>query len=223
MYPASKASKYETKFMVDGWGGVAKKRELFKPGSALARYFCRYKPLLVQINDFVFCHGGLVPSMLQPGDTIESLNQTWTAYLSGRLPTVPEQIVQVYWNRDLSQPSASSPAKNAECVAMVESVFRHLRIPRDSGGIVVAHTPQQSIPFYCQGKVWRVDVALSEAFGRRTTPIEILRIRFQASDWAGKTAVQIIKGLQGDAQARVEIHNYVRGNLTWVERLATIE
>lgn len=221
MYPARQASKYETDFMVQGWGGLAAKRRLFKPGSALARYFSRHKPLLLQINDFIFCHGGLVPSMLQPGDSVHSLNRIWNEYLSGQRADVPANIAQVYWNRDLSLPAAGSASSNSACVALVNDLFDRLQIPRDSGGIVVAHTVQKNIPLYCEGKVWRVDVALSEAFGRRSSPIEILRVRFGASDWAGSTVVQIVKGLQDKSHARVEIHNFVRGNLTWIERIAT--
>jgi hypothetical protein len=221
--PSTRVTKYETSFLTQGWGGIAAKRRWFQPNSQLAKFFCLFKPLIVTVNDYIFCHGGLVPSMFQPGDSIASLNQQWTSFLSGRTPDVPERIREVYWNRDLSLPKATSRSANDSCVLLVNALFDRLQIPRQTGGIVVAHTVQQDgIPIYCAGKVWRVDVALSEAFGRRVSPIEILRIRFNARDWSRKTVVQVIKGLQSKRRTQREIHNFVRGDLTWVETQTTL-
>ena len=211
MFPADKASKYETDFLVNAWGGVVSKRRLFSPSSPLAKYFYAYKPLLVRIGDFVFCHGGLVPSMIQEGETILSMNETWQSFLLGQISSVPDNIVQVYWNRDLSLPMSEQASK--ACVKTINELIDRLGIPRETGGIVVAHTVQKNIPLYCEGKVWRIDVGLSEAFGRRSEPIEILRVIFSETP-----TVQVIRGLQNEA--RVEIRNFEHGKITWTDRIA---
>jgi hypothetical protein len=220
--------EYETELLVQGWGGVKEKRRLFTPGSELATYFAKFKPVIVQVNDFIFCHGGIVPDMIEPSDTIRSMNKIWRDFLTGKITRLPDRIQQIYWNRDLSLPDPKDTEANKECVLLVGEVFRKLHIPTDGGGIVVAHTVQdKGIPFYCDGKVWRVDVALSEAFGRRNKPIEVLKIIFNVCDWSGKTVVQIIKGLQDKSakttRSSTEIHNFVGGDLTWVDKISRVQ
>ena len=35
--------------------------------------------------------------------------------------------------------------------------------------MVVGHTPQDKINSKCNNRIWRIDTAMSEAFGKRTT------------------------------------------------------
>ncbi len=121
--PQAEIDKYETEFLVQGWGGVKAKRKLFQPKSSLAKYFAKYKPLIVQVNDFLFCHGGIVPDMLEPSDTVRSMNATWRNYLLGKITRIPDRLRDIYWNRDLSLPSPDNLQKSAECVNLVAKVF----------------------------------------------------------------------------------------------------
>ena len=220
----SHADVYETELLVGGWGGVSQKRLLFRPMSALAVYFAHYKPIVLRVNDFLFCHGGIVPEMLEPLDTVASMNTAWRGFLRSGAP-LPRRIQEIYWNRDLSLPDVHDAKTNQQCFSTVEKVFQKLKIAT-CGGIVVAHTVQaDGIPLYCRGKVWRVDVALSEAFGRRMRPIEVLLIKFNHHNWdVPTTIVQIIKGLQYSdrnvERSTTEIHNYIDGVLQWVDKIS---
>jgi hypothetical protein len=210
-------------FHVDGWGGLKTKRALFTPKSDLAKYFAYFKPVIVRVNDFLFCHGGLVSTN---GMSIEKMNATWRAFLFGEIPELPKAIMDIYWNRDLSLPSPNDEAANAKCVRTMQKLFSDLNLGQ-KGGIVVSHTVQQrGIPFYCKGKVWRIDVALSEAFGRRGAPIEVLRICFNSREWSGQTVVQIVKGMQNKSakttRSTVEVQSFVGGDLTWVEKTSKV-
>jgi len=210
-------------FHVNGWGGLKNKRDLFTPGSDLARYFAAFKPVIVRVNDFLFCHGGLVST---GGRTIEDMNAVWRQFLLGKITTLPENIMELYWNRDLSLPKATNTQESKKCVQTMNRIFSDLNMGID-GGIVISHTVQENgIPFYCDGKVWRIDVGLSEAFGRRSSPIEVLKICFNSRDWSGKTVVQVIKGMQNKSKkttrSTTEIRNFVGGDITWVEKISKV-
>lgn len=215
--------KYEGEFHVGGWGGLAMKRRLFEQKSDLARYFAIFKPVVVQINNFLFCHGGIVKNS---GMTIAQINETWRKYLLGDIPSLPDTITDVYWNRELSEPDARDSKASATCAKNLNKLFKELNLG-ENGGIVISHTTQPGgIPLYCKGKVWRIDVALSEAFGRRSSPIEVLKICFNVQEWSGKTIVQIIRGVQGKSlntmRQTTEVKNFVDGELTWVDKLSKV-
>ena len=53
-----------------------------------------------------------------------------------------------------------------------------LDMDTSKGGLVVGHTPQSSINSRCNNKIWRIDTAMSEAFGKRNNDarIQVLEI-----------------------------------------------
>ena len=54
------------------------------------------------------------------------------------------------------------------CMQQLNQLFSHLKLQLKYGGIVIGHTVQDTIRPYCNGHVWRIDLALSEAFGPPT-------------------------------------------------------
>ena len=155
-----------------------------------------------------------MPGMLESGDTIQSLNAAWVAYLlNEHTGTLAPRLQAIYWNRDLSMPTPS-PSNNQACAQTVRKVLLALGLNPEQGGIVVGHTVQVGgIPIFCEGLVWRVDVGLSEAFGRRRAPIEVLRITLHSSPPDRKPTVQIMQGLIGNATYRGSAYTYADGKL----------
>jgi hypothetical protein len=209
---------------VNGWGGLFNKRKWFRPKSKLARYFAAFKPVIVQINGFLFCHGGIDSSQSL---SVLKTNTLWKQYLLGKLQHLPEAVIDIYWNRRFSQPNPKIHHENLTCRQDMKKIIEKYNLGQD-GGLVISHTVQSNgIPFFCDGRVWRIDVALSEAFGRRTTPMEVLRLYFNSTKWSGKTLVQVIRGMKKQSKntkrSTTEIRNFIGGDLTWVDKISRVE
>ena len=173
------ADTYETELLSKGWGGsVATKREMFKPGTNLAMYFGRFKPILLRVNSFLFCHGGVRADMFAESkkNSLKWVHSDWVAFLSGKQPTDP-QFWQIVWDRSLSLPDSKDSVASRLCRRQVGKVFKLLGIDPAKGGIVVGHTVQKEITNFCQDKVFRIDVGLSEAFGENR-PLSCLALDF---------------------------------------------
>ncbi|GMH61156.1 hypothetical protein TrST_g393 [Triparma strigata] len=70
----------------------------------------------------------------------------------------PEKASPV-WMRDYSSPADSAPG-NKSADALVARALE--MIGKDAARMVVGHTPQRKINSACKGKVWRIDVGMSE-------------------------------------------------------------
>ena len=155
-----------------GWG--LRREELFRPGAPMGLYLSRFCPVAVRVGDFICVHGDV------PEDP-EGATQRMREALAGlRSPSGPE--LQSLFSRRLSVPAPT--ARNSDtCEAALRKDFARIGLPWKTGGIVVSHTVQDGgIPEFCKGKVWRLDLGMSEAFGPGDT-IGALRVRF---GWEGK-------------------------------------
>jgi len=177
-----------------GWGD---KKSLFEPGGLMAQYMARYVPLILQVNDFLFMHGGLTEKTVKAflPNAILSMNRELQRYLVTPDSPVPRDALQeVVFNRELSTPSVSTRS-SAACTAKTKRLFDLLGLNWDRGGIVVGHTVQEhGIPHFCSGKVWRLDLAMSEAFGRNANknPIGVLEICLNAKSFNKQTLVKTL-------------------------------
>jgi hypothetical protein len=177
------ADAYETELLSKGWGvSVATKREMFKPRTNLAMYFGRFKPILLRVNSFLFCHGGVSADMFAESkkNSLKWVHSDWVAFLSGKQPVDP-QFWQIVWDRSLSLPDNKDSGASLMCRRQVGKVFRLLGIDPAKGGIVVGHTVQKEITNFCEDKVFRIDVGLSEAFGENR-PLSCLALDFPQPD-----------------------------------------
>ena len=168
---------YQKSLQVAGWGGLQHKINLWRPGGLMAKYLAENCPLIVKVNSFLFMHGGLDIKTVWDYGSITFVNNVMReALLTPNSPLPPENIIEIAWNRDLSDNSITS----IECGEMLKKVFEDLGLNWYTGGLVIGHTPQSNgIPHYCKGKVWRIDLKMSEAFGKgNAEPIGALRISF---------------------------------------------
>ena len=136
------------------------------PGGPYARRIALF-PVVLKIGNTVFVHGGVVPRWARYG--IDRINQEVRQWLLGRAPE-PDSALgvddgdRVMWTREFSL-----NVTEAACERLEES----LKI-LDARRMIVAHTVHPEITSDCDGRVWKVDVGMSRAYGGRVQVLEIV-------------------------------------------------
>jgi hypothetical protein len=148
----------------DASAAEAGRTSAFHPGGRYATLLAD-RPLFAKVGDTVFVHGGILGKHLRYG--LDRLNDEADAWLLGRRAKAPAPLLAEdgpLWTRAYSMPS-----EDPDCDALDEALSA-MKAKR----MVVGHTVQPSgISNACQGRVWRIDVGMSRAFGG---PIEVLEI-----------------------------------------------
>jgi len=175
--------RYTTPNTNMGFGGENRRKELFKPGGEIAKLIACHTYGIIQIGNWVFVHGGILPyhiniftigvindlvkQVILGKRTIEdgkkdSLKQEEKALLFGE--------EGIFWTRLLSS--------HIPRCDLVNETMAILGIDNSKGGIVVGHTPQNNINSVCNKRLWKVDNGMSRAFGPRKTDyrIQVLEI-----------------------------------------------
>ncbi|XP_062201252.1 shewanella-like protein phosphatase 1 [Phragmites australis] len=159
--------------------GIAARTSLFKRGGLLACELARH-PVVLKINDWIFCHGGLLPHHAEYG--IERMNKEVSMWMkcSGEdsddetdIPFIATRgYDSVVWSRLYSQ----DPAERTRRSLMLSSVVAEQTLKTvGAKGMVVGHTPQtHGVNCKCDGKVWCVDVGMS--YGVLYSRPEVLEI-----------------------------------------------
>jgi hypothetical protein len=71
-------------------------------------------------------------------------------------------IKSMAWDRTWSSPGLTS---DEECTDSMKSIFSLIGMDWNKGAFVLGHSIQnEGIPLYCKGRVWRIDIGMSEAF-----------------------------------------------------------
>ena len=150
----------------------------YKPGSGEgAKLLGKTRPLIIQLGQFIFCHGSLNKKFLQKCIKngyrktsnsnfldISKLNKVVSDWLIGNTKKVPFFIedsdnINPLFNRDLTNPK--SLTKN-ECINLVDSVLQYFN---NGNYLVMGHSTHKNINTLCNNKVYRTDIAISRAFG----------------------------------------------------------
>ncbi len=138
----------------------------FSPGGALARRLAK-RPIVAIVGDTVFAHAGVLPSHVAYGlDRINDEARRWMTEGGGPAPRSIASEDSPVWTR-----AYGGAMDDAGCQAL-ERVLASLGAKR----LVVGHTVQaRGINPACGGKVYRIDVGLSDYFGkeRRTEVLEL--------------------------------------------------
>ena len=192
--------RYVSNNHIAGLGGYSNRKTLFKPGGEMARKLACNSLGIVVIGDWIFVHGGLLPSHLEylktslknrklesNGNTrlkgfIYRINDLVKGILLGNIKMhdispEEEKILfdsdGIFWTRKYS-----SKKNNDNRCGLILDTLNLMNLNLETGGIVVGHTPQNHINSVCNDKIWRIDTGMSEAFGRRLDDerIEILVI-----------------------------------------------
>uniref|UniRef100_A0A0E0EXC5 Calcineurin-like phosphoesterase domain-containing protein n=1 Tax=Oryza meridionalis TaxID=40149 RepID=A0A0E0EXC5_9ORYZ len=165
-YPMSPNGDWRPWNFVKRQKGIAARSSLFKRGGPLACELARH-PVVLSVNDWIFCHGGLLPHHVEYG--IERMNRevsVWMKSSSGDsddeldIPFIATRgYDSVVWSRLYSQ----GPTEMTRHSWKLSSVVAERTLKSvGAKGMVVGHTPQtRGVNCKCDGKVWCVDVGMS--------------------------------------------------------------
>ncbi len=151
-------ARFPPGFPADAKGRAA----AFAPGSELARKLAERNTIAI-VGDTLFAHAGVLQKHITYG--VGRINDEVRRFLRGELPTLPEVVGSddaPVWTRVFGGPAS------AEACHELEGVLAALAVKR----LVVGHTVQPSgITNACDGRVYRVDVGLSDYYGKNQTQV----------------------------------------------------
>jgi hypothetical protein len=153
--------------------------EVMKPGSSIVKRFMASHPIVMQVGENIFVHGGVLPAHVSHG--LEKINEETRQWLISGSAFDPPMFLRgataVVWARDYSNEEASK----CDC-STLDAVLKS--IPGASRQ-VVGHTIQskKGINSACDGKVLRIDVGLSRGCGNGS--VQVLEIVQGASGEGG--------------------------------------
>jgi hypothetical protein len=138
----------------------------FLPGGPWARRLSVH-PTVAIVGRTAFAHGGIGPGDVGLG--VGRINGAVTAWMRGLLPNLPPALRgedTPFWTRRYSGAILSDDT----CRTLGE-----LLVTLGADRLVIGHTVQPAIGSACGGKLWRIDVGLSKAYGSRA--LEVLEIQ----------------------------------------------
>lgn len=149
------------------------RRQLFSAGGYMAKLLACHSYSILKINNWYFCHGGLLPEHVSK-HSITKINNIVRGILrgerDGRLTPEENKIINspnsIFWNRYY--------LSNSNSCDVLTKTFTILN--EKDCGMVVGHTPHQSIKSICNDKLWFADVGLSSGFGKYFDKIQLLSI-----------------------------------------------
>ncbi|WOH01480.1 hypothetical protein DCAR_0520864 [Daucus carota subsp. sativus] len=184
----SKSWKKDRKMSQSQWGpwnlvkrqkGVIARSVLFRPGGPLASELSRH-PVVLKVNDWLFCHGGLLPHHAAYG--IERLNDEVSTWMRGLSESDDDQQLpfiatrgydSVVWNRLYSQDLGELEDYEID---QIQSILEETLHAVGAKGMVVGHTPQitgVNCEYNCS--IWRIDVGMSSGvLNSRPEVLEII-------------------------------------------------
>jgi predicted MPP superfamily phosphohydrolase len=181
-----------------GWGGTDKMKEIFSPGGLMAIYMSMYTTYTLQVGYYVFMHGGLTIETIQdvkkelritkPEKFFDMVNRHVSRVFIGDTP-ISAAVKKIAWNRTWSKEKPLERGENWElkkyaitagvgmtkaeryCTKHMRKIFKAVNMNWENGAFVLGHSIQESgIPLYCKGRVWRIDLGMSEAFSSGKIP-----------------------------------------------------
>ncbi|KAL2528594.1 Calcineurin-like metallo-phosphoesterase superfamily protein [Forsythia ovata] len=159
--------------------GVIARSILLRPGGPLASELARH-PVVLKVDDWVFCHGGLLPHHVAYG--IERMNREVSHWMRGLsesddYPQIPFIATRGYdsvvWSRLYSRDMSDLEDYQ---IVQIQSILEETLQAVGAKAMVVGHTPQTTgvnCEFNCT--IWRIDVGMSS--GVLDSRPEVLEIR----------------------------------------------
>jgi hypothetical protein len=162
--------------------GYRERLYAFSPTGLCANMIADNNYILLQIGNWLFCHGGPVKKTLEKYD-ISLINNVVSMYLlgmdskNGAVEKHYNDIAfgkgknNILWNRRFGSPSQTINDKDlvGELNEVLDTYNDKNRPYTKATHIAIGHTPQffnnHGINSICNGRVWRCDVGMSKAFG----------------------------------------------------------
>ena len=176
--------KYKTKFNMS-------RDKYYKPGEGPgAKLFGNTRPLIIQLGEFLFCHGSLnieflnlcIEKDLKDGSkvSINKINKLMKNWLIGKSKIVPffleeSDNINPLFSRDLTDPKRFT---KMQCEEKVDKVLKYFK---GAKYIVMGHSVHKQISTACNHKLYRIDTGASRAFGgtfeENKKRLQVLQIR----------------------------------------------
>lgn len=206
------AFRYTTPITNEGFGGIRGRSRFFSLGSGAGSLMGATRPIILQVKNWIFVHGGLHYKVLKHFQKsfeqsqlplVALLNTVYAATMSSN-QKVLQQLADQCSDETLRTELRMGILPQAVCTLVEYRADQGARPPEDDsckdltlklgslfdlqnewtkghGGVCVSHTPQEEgINGTCGQLVFRVDVGLSESFGRKNPetgyPFSILAI-----------------------------------------------
>jgi len=169
-----------------GWGGQQGRARAFARGGLLANLVARSWPMILCLGKVVFTHAGLVSPADRTFASFEEYVDTVNKAIAGFI-TTPRAPLET-WISDLTmtrEVSLNFQDDVVKCMRFARNVLKPIHA--ENRVVVVGHTPQiiawsqndeNGINGVCKNSIWRIDVAMSKAFGSssREVGVEVLKI-----------------------------------------------
>ncbi|KAI3908452.1 hypothetical protein MKX01_009254 [Papaver californicum] len=161
--------------------GVIARSTLLRSGGLLARELARH-PVALKVDDWVFCHGGLLPHHVAYG--VEKMNNKVSRWMRGpddngdndpELPFIATRgYDSVVWNRLYS--GQTGDIEDDYQARQIYSILQETLRALGGKAMVVGHTPQtEGINCKYGCSIWRVDVGMSSGvLNSRPEVLEII-------------------------------------------------
>ncbi|CAO2824854.1 unnamed protein product [Amaranthus hypochondriacus] len=182
--------------LVERQRGVLARSVLLQPGGPLARELARH-PIVLKVNDWVFCHGGLLPHHVGYG--IERMNNDVSRWMRGLHDEDTSSLSfiatkgydSVVWNRLYSRDSSDYADYQ---IKQIHDILQETLQAVDAKAMVVGHTPQTAgvnCEYNCS--IWRVDVGMSSGvLDSRPEVLEIIGNKARAIRSHGESELQVL-------------------------------
>lgn len=160
------------------FGGRIGRKRMFAPGGQMSQMMGLSRFAILKINDVLFVHGG-INNYISNNYTLNQINYLMRLYLMGQGSLINNKEFQklfingdsLLWNRKYS----TTKMTRSQCIGLSKMLRRY-----NANILTIGHSPQeQGINSDCNGKVWRIDTGVSEAFGQRSASeqrIQVLEI-----------------------------------------------
>jgi len=127
-------------------------------------------PAVLRLGNTIFTHGGVTPYWAEYG--IDKINAEVGLWFAGEIDQPASALGRDprHFDDNVMMSRHFSEEVGPDECAMLDESLKTLGAKR----MVVAHTVQESITSYCDGKVWAVDVGMSRFYGGRPEVLEIM-------------------------------------------------
>ena len=158
---------YASDHAVNAFGGYDNRKKIFQPGIGYwANLLACNANSIIQVGSWLFAHAGLTIDHVV--DDIDAINVPVRNYILGKQSSLNPTIMDFFWHRNYE--------RGYSCDDFIKyiSQLRGLSAPK---GMVIGHSVQSDgITNICDGKIWKIDIGMSRAFGNnnRVQVLEIL-------------------------------------------------
>lgn len=180
--------------------GYKERKQSFAPGGMIAKKFAQKRKSIVQVGNWLFVHGGITP-ICASKYSLDEMNEGIRNWLLGKRDLKTKEVFDniyeddddgIFWTREFADLGNWDEIKSCKLFNKTLDILNKKNdrtLDNAIEGLVMGHTPQymfgEGINSSCNGKLWRVDIGASKAFGPCTNCEGDNKLR--------KTAILVIK------------------------------